>query len=171
MDSNNIVHKSCLISAVRMMFHCNYFLVRINNLCVHFSPTQMLAILAYLMLLLSPALSPVWSILLFSLAQVLLPTITLVLAMEHVEAASFGLALGIVESIDSTVSALGNVLFGLVFAYSGSYTMGLTFLLLLAIVGLFSLILGEYWSRQQRQQHQQHQQVQQQQHQQPYQRL
>lgn len=90
---------------------------------------------AYILLLWSPNL-PVIPLLLISVAETLVPTVMLAMVPLCVPVDTLGLAFGLVETVDSAGSLTGNVLFGMIYEFTGSYCTDMIILTMLSIVTL-----------------------------------
>jgi len=93
---------------------------------------------AYALFLFSSVV-PVLPILLISVAQSLIPTITLAMVPLCIPSVVFGIGFGIVEFVDHLGNLVGNFGFGYLYQATSSYKLGMILLFLLSILGLLLL--------------------------------
>lgn len=92
--------------------------------------------LAYLLLLFAPAVTPLLSISLLSMALAVIPTVTLAVVPMCVPSDALGLAYGSMEVADAVGVMVGNCVFGELYRVTGSYSAGLGALGALSVLGL-----------------------------------
>jgi MFS-type transporter involved in bile tolerance (Atg22 family) len=95
--------------------------------------------------LLQPFVSPYIKIILISVPQAIIPVLTLAEISSVVPPGHAGLAFGIIEALDSATIIAGNVLMGYLYNLTGSYTVGLTMVLGLCVLGFFNFVIVLYW--------------------------
>jgi MFS-type transporter involved in bile tolerance (Atg22 family) len=97
---------------------------------------------AYIFFLSSPQL-PVIPLLLISVAETVVPTVMLAMVPLCVSVEALGVAFGLVETVDSAGSLVGNLLFGMIYEITGSYYTGLVLLTVLSVMAL--LLVCSLW--------------------------
>jgi MFS-type transporter involved in bile tolerance (Atg22 family) len=82
-------------------------------------------------------------LLLISVAETVVPTVMLAMVPLCVSVEALGVAFGLVETVDSAGSLVGNLLFGMIYEITGSYYTGLVLLTVLSVMAL--LLVCSLW--------------------------
>ena len=87
---------------------------------------------------------PIYAILMMAIAEGFIPSITAALIPTVIEEVVFGVAYGIITSADNVMNFSGDVIFGGLRNWTGSYDTGLFMLFGMSLFGLLLLILYEF---------------------------
>ena len=99
----------------------------------------MLTVISYTVLVYTNA-NPYLKVALISLPHGFITVLVLAEISVVLPASSVGIAFGIIEVLDSIVNVSGNILFGFLYNFTGSYRAGIIVLMLFAWVGLAALV-------------------------------
>eukprot|EP00607_Mallomonas_marina_P001001 CAMPEP_0182425268 /NCGR_PEP_ID=MMETSP1167-20130531/11634_1 /TAXON_ID=2988 /ORGANISM="Mallomonas Sp, Strain CCMP3275" /LENGTH=316 /DNA_ID=CAMNT_0024605793 /DNA_START=638 /DNA_END=1584 /DNA_ORIENTATION=+ len=102
-------------------------------------------VVAYYLLLFTMC-SPIYAIVLISISEGLIPTITAALIPSAIPAHAFGIGFGVITVFDNILNFTMDVVYGELYNLTGSYDVGLTVLFVFSIFGALLLILYEIFN-------------------------